>query len=357
MSNFRPRRPRRHSNGVWQQLTRGAPLAVFLAVALLILYNLLPVLELVAVALLLALVLRTTLQWLQKIVRVRWVAVMILVGLLGGFGLFLGLVVIPSFVEEAQNLSSALPKYLNSLINLSRHLHNSASFVPDLSQGLEQLTDILKRLVSSLPLLLRNTFELSIQAIATVILAIYMAYDPDALVGGILRLTPRREHGRLRRLLESTKVRLRGWIFGTGLAMLIVGVGAVIGLLILRVPLAVSLGMVAGILEIIPYVGPIVGAILPALIALTIQPTKALLVLGYFLILNQLEVHLIQPIVMAQRVKLHPVMVILAFLTMGKLLGLIGILLAVPIAAVLVTMVDEFTPQEPPEEASLPEDT
>ena len=325
---------------------------MFLTLALLILYNLLPVLELVAVALLLALVLRTTLRWLQKIFRVRWLAVMILVGLLGGFGLFLGLVMIPSFVEEAQNLSTALPKYLNSLINLSRQLHNSASFVPDLSQGLEQLTDILKRLVSSLPLLLRNTFELSIQAIATVILAIYMAYDPDALVGGILRLTPRREHGRLKRLLESTKVRLRGWIFGTGLAMLIVGIGAVLGLLILRVPLALSLGMVAGILEIIPYVGPIVGAILPALIALTIQPTKALLVLVYFLILNQVEVHVIQPIVMAQRVKLHPVMVILAFLTMGKLLGLIGILLAVPVAAVLVTVVDEFTPQESPEDAS-----
>ena len=352
MSNFRLRKPRRHSNDGWRQLTRGAPLAVFLTAALLILYNLLPVLELVAVALLLALVLRTTLRWLQKIFRVRWLAVMILVGLLGGFGLFLGLVMIPSFVEEAQNLSTALPKYLNSLINLSRQLHNSASFVPDLSQGLEQLTDILKRLVSSLPLLLRNTFELSIQAIATVILAIYMAYDPDALVGGILRLTPRREHGRLKRLLESTKVRLRGWIFGTGLAMLIVGIGAVLGLLILRVPLALSLGMVAGILEIIPYVGPIVGAILPALIALTIQPTKALLVLVYFLILNQVEVHVIQPIVMAQRVKLHPVMVILAFLTMGKLLGLIGILLAVPFAAVLVTVVDEFTPQESPEDAS-----
>ncbi|HEY9614075.1 AI-2E family transporter [Allocoleopsis sp.] len=352
MSNFRAKRSKRYRNGGWRNLTSGAPLAVFLAVGLLILYNLLPVLELVAVALLLALVLRTTLRWLQKIFRVRWVAVMIMVGLLGGFGLFVGLVVIPSFVEEAQNLSSALPKYLHSLINLSRQLHNSVSFVPDLSQGLEQLTDILKRLVSSLPVLLRNTFDLSLQAVATLILAIYMVYDPDALVDGILRLTPQRQHKRLKRLLESTKVRLRGWIFGTGLAMLIVGVGAVIGLLILRIPLAVPLGIVAGILEIIPYVGPIVGAVLPALIALTIQPTKALLVLIYFLILNQVEVHLIQPIVMAQRVKLHPVMVILAFLTMGKLLGLIGILLAVPIAAVLVTVVDEFTPKEPPEDAS-----
>ena len=355
MSKFPSRRPRRHKDSVWRQLTRGAPLAVFVATALLILYHLLPVIELVTVALLLALILRTTLRWLQRTFRVRWVAVMILVGLIGGFVLFFGLVMIPSFVGEAQNLSSALPKYLNSLINLSRQLHNSASFVPDLSQGLEQLTDILRRLVNSLPSFLRSTFNLSLQAIATLILALYMAYDPDALVGGVIRLTPRRQHGRIRRLLESTKVRLRGWIFGTGLAMLIVGFGAIVGLLILRVPLAISLGMLAGILEVIPYVGPIVGAILPALVALTIDPTKALLVLVYFLILNQVEVHFIQPIVMAQRVKLHPVMVILAFLVMGELLGLIGILLAVPIAAVLVTMVDEFTPKEPVEEVAVPE--
>ncbi len=115
--------------------------------------------------------------------------------------------------------------------------------------------------------------------------------------------------------------------------------------------------MLAGILEVIPYVGPIVGSILPALVALTISSTRALLVLVYFLILNQLEVHLVQPIVMAQPVKLHPVMVILAFLTMGKLLGLVGILLAVPMAAVLVTLVDEVTPKEPPQEVPSPKDT
>jgi predicted PurR-regulated permease PerM len=129
MPNFRRRRYR---HTVWHEFTRGAPLAVFLATGLLILYNLLPVVELVAVALLLALVLRTTLRWLQKIFRVRWVAVMILVGLIGGFVLFIGLVVIPSFVQEAQHLSLALPKYLNSLIHLSRRLHNSVSYVPSI---------------------------------------------------------------------------------------------------------------------------------------------------------------------------------------------------------------------------------
>jgi predicted PurR-regulated permease PerM len=289
-------------------------------------------------------------------VRVRWVAVMILVGLIGAFGLFLGLVMVPSFIREAQNLSLALPRYLTALIDLSRQLHSRVSYVPDLSQGLEQLKGILDRTVSFFPRLLRSTFDLSLQAVATVFLALYMAYDPEALVGGLLRLTPRRQHKRIRRFLESTKVRLRGWIFGTGMAMLIVGVGAVLGLGIFQVPLAVSLGVLAGILEVIPYAGPIVGAILPALVALSISPTKAILVLVYFLILNQVEVHLIQPIIMGQQVKLNPMIVILAFLIMGKLLGLVGVLLAVPLAAIFVTIIDELAPQQPVEEACKVED-
>ncbi len=350
MSDFRPQR------SGWRQLTRGAPLAVFVAAALYILYNLLPVLELVAIATLLALVIRTTLQWLQKFVGFRWVAVVIVVGLIVGFGLFVGLIVVPSLVEEAQILAKSLPKSLNPLIELSSQLHSRVSFVPDLSEGLEQLRDLLSRILRFFPVLLRSTFDLSLQALATLILAIYMAYDPDALTRGILRLSPRKQHWRIRKLLQSMKVRLRGWIFGTGLAMLIIGIGATIGLAVLKVPLALSLGVLAGILEVIPYVGPIVGAVLPALVALTISPIKALLVLGFYLMLNQIEVHLIQPIIMSQRVGLHPVVVIVAFLCMAKLLGLIGILLAVPTAAVLLTLVDEFTPNESPQDEPNPED-
>jgi predicted PurR-regulated permease PerM len=342
----------------WRELSRGAPLAVFLAATLYILYKLLPVLELVAVATLLALVLRTTLEWLQKFVVIRWVAVMIVIGLIVGFGLFLALVLVPSLIEETQTLTRSLPRYLNSLIASSRQLHRTVSFVPDLSEGLEQLKSLLYHTVSFLPGLLRSTFDVSIQALATVILALYMAYDPEALTRGILRLSPRRHHWRIKKLLQSTKVRLRGWVFGTGLAILIIGSGAVIGLGILQIPLALSLGILAGILEVIPYVGPIVGTILPFLLALTISPIKALLVLLFFLVLNQVEVHLVQPLIMAQRVGLHPVVVIVAFLCMGELLGLIGLLLAVPTAAVIVTLVDEFTPrEETPQDAPNSKDT
>lgn len=327
-------------------LISGAPLAVFVAVTLYILYQLLPVLELVALAVLLALVMRTVLVWFEKVFRVRSIALTMLVGVIIGFFLFLGFVIIPNVIQEATILSAALPDYVNSLIELSRRLHNNISFVPDLSQGLEQLKNVINSLLSYVPLFLTSTLDITLQAVATLILALYIAHDPNTLVNGILRLIPRRHHKRIRNVLQVTKVRLEGWIFGTGLAMLIIGVGATIGLWLLKVPLPLTFGVVAGILEVIPYFGSIVGALLPVIVALTISPPKALFVLILFLVINQLDAHIVQPIVMAKRVNLNPVVVILAFLAMGKLLGLVGVLLAVPAAAIVVSVIEDFSASE-----------
>ncbi len=70
-----------------------------------------------------------------------------------------------------------------------------------------------------------------------------------------------------------------------------------------------------------------------------------------FVVLNQVDAYIVQPLVMGQQVRLHPVVVILTFLVMGKLLGFVGVLLAVPTAAVIVTLVDEFTFNDPPKDA------
>jgi predicted PurR-regulated permease PerM len=340
--------PRQDQDNLWYRLTHGAPFAVMVATALYILYQLLSVLKLIAVAILLAVILRTLLRWLQKLVKQRWIAVLILIGLIAGFGVFLILFILPNLLAETQQLLVALPNYLNSLIGLSGTLHRQYSFVPDLSQGLAQFRNLADQFLLLFPLLLSQTFGATIEIVATLILGLYMAYDPSTLIAGVSRLIPRRHHQQFNRLLKAAGVRLRGWIFGTGIAMLFLGLGATIGLWALNVPLALSFGVVAGLLEIVPYFGSIAGTFLPALVALTLSPVKFLLVLLLFLVLNQIDAHLIQPLVMGQQVHLHPVGVILTFLVMGKLLGLIGILLAVPIAAVLVTLIDEFIPKANP---------
>ena len=274
-------------------------------------------------------ILRTLLRWLQKLVKQRWAAVLILVGLIGGFSVFLVAFIFPSLLRETQQLLVALPNYFNSLIELSVKLHRSFSIVPDLSQGLTQFRNFADQFLLSFPLLIGQTFGATIEIVATLILALYMAYDPSTLIASIFRLVPRQNHQQFNRLLKAIGVRLRGWIFGTGIAMLFLGLGATIGLW--------ALG--------IPHFGSIAGTFLPALVALTFSPWKFLFVLLLFLVLNQIDAHLVQPLVMGKQVDLHPVVIILVFLVMGKLLGLIGIVLAVPTAAVLVTLIDEFVPK------------
>ncbi len=336
----------RDKDTIENQLTRGAPLALLMAAIIYILYKLVLVLEILAIAALLALVLRTSLRWLQRVVKVRWLAVLLLVGLVLGFGSFVVLFVVPNFITETQILISQLPEYLNHLRNFATSLRTRFTFIPDISLALVQLRSFLLRILDIFPELLKNAFGGTIELIGTIILALYMAYDPNSVIRGILRLVPRRHHERFKRLLQSAEVRLEGWIFGTGVAMLIIGVGAALGLWFLGVPLPISFGVFAGVFEVIPYFGSIVGTVLPALVALTISPIKAVFVLVLFLVLNQVDAHLIQPVVMGKRVDLSPVMVIVSFLVMGELFGFFGVLLAVPAAAVFATVIDEFTPRE-----------
>ncbi|WP_208346193.1 AI-2E family transporter, partial [Aetokthonos hydrillicola] len=220
----------RNKNSLSDRLTQGAPLTFWLVVIAYILYRLVLVLQIVAVAALLALVMQMSLEWLQRIVKVRWIAVLIMLGLVVGFGAFIGLVLIPNFIVETQVLLQQLPNYVDYLRNFVASIHNKWSFVPNFTLGLDQLRNYLGRVLTSFPLVLSNTFNQTAQAIGTVILAIYMATNPNSVLEGILRFIPRRYHDQFLRLLPALRVRLQGWILGLGIAMVLVGVGARVGL-------------------------------------------------------------------------------------------------------------------------------
>ena len=325
------------------RLTEGAPLAVFLVLSLLILYQLRSVLVLIAIAILLSLIFQTLLHQIEKVVEKPWLAVIILsVGILA-LTVAIPLIILPGLSDQVGKLSSALPQYVSDLTSKSKDLHEQYEFVPDLSQEIGKLNDFLRRAIESLPMVLTQALGITIEAFATVVLALYITSDPEFLTNGLFRFIPRRHHRRTKRILKNTRSGIQGWMAGTLWAMLFLGVGTVIGLWILGIPLALSFGIIAGLLEVIPYVGSFAGGFLPALVALTISPTKLILVIVLFLILNQVDAHLIQPMVMGKQVNIHPIGVIVAILIMGNLLGIIGVICAVPAAVIVKTLIDEFT--------------
>lgn len=330
-------------------ITYGVSLVVLFTVGLLIAYELLPDLELVAIAVLIAVILRSVVSAVRRIGAPPWIAPIITLVAIGAIGAFLWLVLLPSFLRQSQTFASSVPGYLDLLSNSdlpSRLPESAAGYVPDLSnlsQSLaERLRDYVSPVLSSLPEFLTGLTEVTIRALIVLVLALYMAYDPGTLISGVLRLVPDRRREVAKALIRNFGVRLRGWVVGTGLAMVIVGVGAGVGLWVIGVPLAASFGFLAGLLEIIPYFGPIAGALLPTLVALTISPVKALLVVGLFVLLHLLDANVIQPQILGRHVRLHPVVIIVSFLFLGDLLGFVGLLLAIPVTAFLASFVEVF---------------
>ena len=115
-----------------------------------------------------------------------------------------------------------------------------------------------------------------------------------------------------------------------------------LGLLALGVPFALALAVLAGILEIIPYVGPIVAAIPTIIIAFFVSPWLALAVAIFYIIVQQLEGHILVPKIMQKAVGISPVTIIIALLIGAKLAGVLGLLLAVPICAGIIVLTSEW---------------
>ena len=145
----------------------------------------------------------------------------------------------------------------------------------------------------------------------------------------------------MKTFLSELEERLRGWMVGAGVAMIFVGVTSALGLWLIGIPLPITFGIIAGLLNVVPFLGSILGALLPVLIALTISPVKALLVLALFLVINQIDGNVIQPLVMGHQAQIHPVLVLVSFLLLGAFLGPAGLLLAVPAAILLITILDQ----------------
>ena len=126
---------------------------------------------------------------------------------------------------------------------------------------------------------------------------------------------------------------LGGWVRGTLVAMLLIGLLTALGLALLGVPYALLLGILAGLLELIPYLGPwISGAIAVVVTLLTVDPLKALQVIVLFIIIQEVEGNLVQPLVMSWAVHVDPLLVLIAITVGAEALGLIGAVIAVPVA-------------------------
>jgi predicted PurR-regulated permease PerM len=136
------------------------------------------------------------------------------------------------------------------------------------------------------------------------------------------------------------------WLQAQLLLALSVGLFVFVGLSLLNVKYALLLGIVAMVLEIVPIVGPVISAVPGVILAFAQSPTLGLWVLVFYVAVQQIEAHVLTPLILGKTLGLNPVTVIIALLIGGTLAGLLGILLSVPVAVVIVEILDDLARQK-----------
>ncbi|MDQ2676772.1 MAG: AI-2E family transporter [Actinomycetota bacterium] len=269
-----------------------------------------------------------------------------LFALILGIGLVAGTIalVIPPFVDQTEEFVESVPGTIEDLEGEVADIFgiSSAEVGRNVQEFLERYTNDPGSLIGPLTQIGLSVVGILGALIFMLLTAFYIALNPQPLVSGMLSLLPpgRREAG------SQVAVRLRtawvGWLQGVLIDMLVTGILLYLGLMLIGLEFAIFFAVFSALLVVIPYFGAVIGAVPVVLFALADSPTTALLALAVYIIVQQIEGNVIIPLVMAQRVNLHPALIAIGVILVGQLFGFIGLFVAVPILSAVVILVDEL---------------
>lgn len=271
----------------------------------------------------------------------RWGAILAIYLLLAAALVSIGALVFPPLVTQARELWAAAPELLHraQLWLIQRGLLSREITVMEAVQQAPGGTDAVTTVFGAVWGIVGGVFGV----VTILIVAFYMLVDSANIVRTFVLAFPKSERSRVSAACGDVSRKVSAWLAGQLFLAIIIGSTAAIGLGLMGVPYFYVLALIAGIGELIPIVGPLLSAIPAIAVAFSVSPALALGVLLFFIAQQQFENHLLVPRVMSRQVGVSPVIVIIALLTGGSLLGVIGAILAVPTAAILHVIYQKVT--------------
>ena len=263
----------------------------------------------------------------------RPLALLLVLALLVGLSLALGQVLVPELAEQVNQLRLLAPAVAQRLAELGR----TVDWLPSLNTELESFGrwERLQPIGGQLLGLAGGAANSTVQVLLMALLAVLLCLDPSSHRRLLIALTPSFWRGRMAALLDRCREALGGWLAGMTLSALSVFLLTWAGLVILRVPLALLSALLCGLLTFVPTIGPTAATLVPLAVALLVSPARLLQVLVLRLILQNAEAFLLTPLLLRRTVNLLPTVALMAQLSLGALLGLPGLLLALPLVVVL----------------------
>jgi len=254
--------------------------------------------------------------------------------------------IVPPVVGQMQDLLGTVPTYAQNLEGVLSRLAERYPVLRGTTLGAEgggvierMIVDATDFVRASLLPYLTTGGKVAVELVSVVAMAVYLARNPSESRDGLISLTPPRFRHIARTVVADLAVTLRTWIWAQMFAMLVLGVLTGIGLWLLGVPYALAFGVFAGIVAIVPFFGTIVSTLLPALLMLTVGGwVHAIAVLGLGVAVHLVEANVVAPLIFEDRVSLPPVLTLLSVLVMASLLGVLGLIVAVPTLALVMVL-------------------
>jgi len=340
--------------------TRAVLLAAALIVAGLLFKQLVALLLAVLITVIIAIPISGIATRLERFKVPRWLGAM--AALLAGLavvGALLALV-IPPFVEQTREFVEDVPGAVKDLQDRFREATGAGP-----SRAGTDVQDYLQSFVDQPAKLIRPITSIGLGiagALASLVLvlvtAYYVAVNPQPLVDGALRLFPPPRRAWASRILERLRQAYIGWLRGVAVDMVVTFVLLYAGLTVIGLDFALVFAVFSAFLVVIPYFGAFIAGIPPILFALADSPSKALLALVVYVATQQIEGNVIIPIVMSRQLKLHPAVIAIGVVVVGKLFGFVGLFVAVPILSTILILSEEMwvrSIEQADEERRMPE--
>ncbi|MEK7543446.1 MAG: AI-2E family transporter [Patescibacteria group bacterium] len=302
---------------------------VIFLLALWVLFQIKDILFLVFIAFILMTALRPLVDWLSWARIPKVLAILLIYAIVFGFfGIsFAGAV--PTLVIQSTKFIQELPTFLEKVLpywNID---------VRSLSQQIAPISENIVKLTVGI-------FSNLLTTLTVLVFAFYFLLERKKLESMLGQTMGEEAAARVTGTLAEIESRLGSWVNGQIFLMTLIGVCVYIGLTILHVEFALPLAIIAGTLEIVPMIGPIISAVPAVLVALTVSPFLALSVVALYFIVQQVENNIFVPLVLKKSVGLSPIVTIFALMVGGRLAGVVGAVLAVPVVLVLQSILRAF---------------
>ncbi len=340
-------------------LYRGGLFLVVIFLTALILHELIPVLLQVFAASIIAAAMTPIVNGSVKLAerrgwrwsRQRGLVVVVAYLLAAAITLVFGFLVVRAIAREAAGLVQNLPAYaeafnawLASVVSAYPSLQDldlETWIVVNMQVALGGLSGALTGVLGFLSFA-GSLFGAFLTVLFTVFMAIYLTVDAPRMRDYVVVFWPDDRQAQVSRVANQMAARLGQWAVGQGILCVIIGGGAWLGFQLLGVPYPALLGLVWALAEFIPGIGPFVAAVPSILLGFSVSPQMGVAAAVFSLVWSQLENNVITPKVMGDAVEVHPLVILIALLVGGHLLGAPGALLAIPFAATVAVLVDEI---------------